>query len=263
MASACANALQITGLAIIIQYLIRNLPTEPEITYVRPFSEVALGFGSAMFAFEGIAVVLPVYTRMKRPEQMGGFCGLINLSYSLLLILYFAVGLLGYLRYGSAVAGSITLNLPKEPLHDVVRAMFTLSLCLTYPLQFYVANEIIWNWAASKLLIQSSTSKTPSKDNVMYEYLCRTILVLVTFILAVTIPRLNLMMDFVGSISGTALSIILPAIIHIVAFWEDTSGYSKAFMVVVDTLIISMGVIASVSGSYFSFIGIVDSFRTN
>lgn len=216
-----------------------------------------------MFAFEGISVVLPIYTRMKRQEQMGGMCGLINLSYSLLLLLYFAVGLFGYLKYGSAAAGSITLNLPKEPLYDVVRAIFTLSLCLTYPLQFYVANEVIWNWAASRLLPQTNTSKSPPKDHLMYEYLCRTILVLVTFILAVTVPKLNLMMDFVGSISGTALSVTLPAIIHIVAFWEDTSGYSKAFMVVVDTLIILVGVFASGSGSYFSFIGILNSFHTN
>lgn len=248
------------GISIIIEYLIRDMPTEPKVENFRPLSEVALGFGSAMFAFEGISVVLPIYTRMKRPEQMGGLFGIINLSYLILLILYFMIGLFGYLRFGSLAAGSITLNLPKEPLYDVVRAIFTVSLFLTYPLQFYVPNEIVWNWISSKLLI---TDKEPSKQRRMYEYYCRTFLVLITFILAVTVPRLNLMMDFVGSISGTALSVTLPPIIHLAAFWEDTSGISRAFMAILDGSVILFGLIASANGSYFSFMGILNSFHTD
>lgn len=259
IASACANVLQVVGISIVLQYLARDIPSEPDIVLFKPISEVALGFGSAMFAFEGISVVLPIYTRMHRPEQVGGFFGIINVSYVILLVLYFLVGLLGYLRFGSSSMGSITLNLPQEPLYDVVRAIFTVSLFLTYPLQFYVPNEIIWNWVKGKLNIPQ---KSPAKKELAYDYMNRTILVLITFILAVTIPRLNLMMDLVGSISGTALSIILPPIIHIAAFWEDTSGRSKAFMIIVDGLLIIVGLIASASGSYFSFVGIMRSFQT-
>lgn len=260
IASAGANVLQVIGISIIIEYLIKEMPEKFEIHYFKPISEVALGFGSAMFAFEGISVVLPIYTRMKRPEQMGGFAGLINLSYVILLILYFTVGFFGYLKFGAQSKGSITLNLPTEPLYDLVRAIFTLSLFLTYPLQFYVPNEIIWNWARTKLPVKD---KTPTQDqHLRYEYLCRTVLVLITFVLAITVPKLNLMMDLVGSISGTALSIILPPIIHLAAFWEDTSGFSKAFMVVVDGFLIVIGLIASASGSFYSFNGILESFSS-
>lgn len=255
IASACANVLQVVGISIVMEYLIREMPKELKVDNFKPISEVALGFGSAMFAFEGISVVLPIYTRMKRPHQMGGWSGIINLSYVILLILYFTVGFFGYLRFGDEAKGSITLNLPKEPLYDAVRAIFTVSLFLTYPLQFYVPNEIIWNWVKSRLVI---SDKAP--QHLFYDYACRTILVLITFILAVTVPKLNLLMDLVGSISGTALSIIIPPIIHIATFWSDTSGASRAFMIVADTLIIIVGVIASISGSYFSLVGIIQSF---
>lgn len=231
------------------------MPKDLKVENFKPLSEVALGFGSAMFAFEGISVVLPIYTRMKRPEQMGGWSGIINLSYIILLVLYFTVGFFGYLKFGDEAKGSITLNLPKEPLYDVVRGIFTVSLFLTYPLQFYVPNEIIWNWAKSRFTI---SDKAP--QNLIYDYACRTILVLITFILAVSVPRLNLLMDLVGSISGTALSIILPPVIHIATFWSDTSGASKAFMIIADTTLIIIGIIASVSGSYFSLLGILQSF---
>lgn len=262
IASACANILQVIGISIVIEYLIREMPSIKNIDNFRPISEVALGFGSAMFAFEGISVVLPIYTRMKRPEQMGGCLGILNLSYLILLILYFTVGLFGYLKYGSESAGSITLNLPKEPLYDVVRGIFTLSLFLTYPLQFYVPNEIIWNWAKSKIPL-SPSDKISAKENVRYEYVCRTILVMITFLLAYMVPKLNLMMDLVGSISGTTLSVILPPVIHIAAFWEDTSGGSKVLMVVLDVFLVFIGVVASASGSYFSFISILQSFGTD
>lgn len=270
IASAFANMLQAVGLAIVVEYLLRDMPSEPKIEYFKPASEVALGFGSAMFAFEGISVVLPVYTRLKHQEQMGSLLGLINLSYMFLLGLYMLIGVLGYLRFGSHVADSITLNLPKEPLYDLVRAIFTVSLFLTYPLQFYVPNEIIWGFLSSRLTLgkssvssKTTTTTTDSKKenhNAKYERYCRTILVLVTFVLAVSVPKLNLMMDFFGSISGTALSITLPALIHVMAFWQDTSGLTKALMLFVDLAIIAFGVIASANGSYFSLMAIVKSF---
>lgn len=302
IASACANFLQVVGISIIIEYLLRDMPANPKVEYFRPLPDVALGFGSAMFAFEGIAVVMPIYGRMKRQQQMGGLCGVINMSYVILLCLYVIVGLFGYLRFGSRAAGSITLNLPKEPLYEVVRGMFATSLFLSYPLQFYVLNEIIWNWISDTFLtpkrqlyqIKQSTNASmatssnssdlnynasPSingnnqgkkqqivldedfqKKYVAYEYCCRTGLVLFTFVLAMCVPRLNLMMDFFGSISGTALSITLPPLIHLAAFWEDTSGISRLVMAVLDGTIILFGLIASANGSYFSFIEIVNSF---
>lgn len=259
IASACANLLQVVGISIIVEYLIRDMPKEPQIENFRPISEVALGFGSAMFAFEGISVVLPIYTRMKRQEQMGGLFGIINLSYAILLALYFLVGLFGYLRFGSSAAGSITLNLPFTPLYDVVRAIFVVALSLTYPLQFYVPYEIIWNAISDRLMLNDAKSLN-SRQRLIYDYLCRTVLVAVTFIIAMEVPKLNLMMEFFGSISGTALSITLPPLIHLAAFWEDTSGLSRWLMAALDGLIVAFGLVASANGSYFSFMEILKSF---
>jgi proton-coupled amino acid transporter len=275
IASACANLLQVVGLSVVVEYLLRDMPRQPRVEYFKPASEVALGFGSAMFAFEGISVVLPVYTRMKRREQMGSLLGIINLSYMLLLVLYMMIGLLGYLRFGSSVADSITLNLPKEPLYDVVRAIFTVSLFLSYPLQFYVPAEIIWGYLGPRLVQEAMSDLIPeksqqrehaatvarSKRSARYENYFRTALVLLTFLLAASVPKLNLMMDFFGSISGTALSVTLPALIHMMAFWDEASGLLRALTVVMDSLIIIFGLVASANGSYFSFLEIVKSFQ--
>lgn len=307
IASACANLLQAVGISIIVEYLIRDIGkvNMAERDNFRPLNEVALGFGSAMFAFEGISVVLPVYTGMKQSERMSGPFGVINMSYIVLLILYFLVGLLGFLRYGHEARGSITLNLPPEPIYDVVRAMFAISVFLTYPLQFYVPNEIIWNWAKKNIFIdtapkitvvkalegvapaikisekvkecngETKTDKIYAEDKAVstsaypnyrqnhlnrYDYCCRTLVVIFTFILAVTVPKLNLLMDLIGSITGTALSLVLPALIHIATFWDDTTGLKRFILITVDSVIILLGLFAGASGSVFSLTSIINSF---
>lgn len=340
VASLVANILQAIGLALIVEYLIRDLDKVNlrDRDHFRPISEMALGFGSAMFAFEGISVVLPLYSRMKTPRNMLGACGVINVSFVCILILYFIMGLLGFLKYGHHVKDSITLNLPAEPLYDAVRAMFTASILLSYPLQFYVPNEIIWKWAKKNLLgpteqelsvmraievvippgtkitesidgsknyqIRSASggasvtaddnsginddintkSKTSSKTTnvlqsldhpkqqatsiiepdttpAMYEYICRFILVILTFTLAYTVPKLNLLMDLIGSFSGAALCLTIPAAIHLTAFWKEKRGFSKVFMVIFDTFIIVFSLAAGAGGSISSLISIAKSFH--
>ncbi|KAG9508934.1 Proton-coupled amino acid transporter 1 [Fragariocoptes setiger] len=259
IASACANVLQVIGILIILEFLVRDLNHAHKRDHTQPLDKVALGFGSAMFAFEGISVVMPVYTRMKQPDRMRGLFGAINLSYFILFCLYFSMGAFGYLRFGNDAQGSITLNLPaNSDFYNVVRIMFTMSILLTYPLQFYVPNEIIWNWAKENLI--EHDEKSPPKKMVYYEYYCRTILVLITFILAVSVPELELLMGLVGSISGTMLSIILPPIIHLAAYWENTTGQAKLFMCIIDFSLIIAGVVAASTGSFVSLDKIVHTF---
>lgn len=321
IASGFANILEVIGVSIVLQYLLRDLDNidMTKRDKFRSIDQVALGFGSAMFAFEGISVVLPVYTRMKQPSRMSGCWGVINVSFAVLCFLYFMIGFFGFLKFGRDAGDSITLNLPSEPLYDAVRGLFTVAVFLTYPLQFYVPNEIIWNWAQGKLFGESreqvradpsadATREEPGpvvsiiecdvdetatekdekprdaesqkngksnhcdqtdspgadqRDVLMnrYEYCCRTLIVIFTFVVAISVPKLNLLMDLIGSITGTILSLIFPALIHIAAFWQDTKGFSRVGMVLVDSLIIMIGVFAGICGSISSMMSIVKSYQ--
>lgn len=392
VASLLANLLQFAGLALIIEYLSRDLShvDMSQRDKFRPISEMALGFGSTMFAFEGISVVLPIYSRMKQPKHMASRCGVINVSFFVILVLYYVMGLLSYLKYGHHVRDSITLNLPAEPLYDAVRAMFTASILLSYPLQFYVPNEMIWKWTKKNLLsppspltidmTNTTTTITKGQDGLAYaraletavpgikcksldesktivqleatnlqiakanggsilnefitakgandrnkasmnvekliktlesrkenassghvvdqygryrsiehlvrddslnmastsdgsdvssldteqpdtllryEYCCRITIVVMTFTLAVSVPKLNLLMDLIGSFSGAALSLTIPALIHLAVFWNDKKGFSKCAMIVFDSLIIVSSLMAGLGGSLSSVVSII------
>lgn len=52
---------------------------------------------------------------MKRPQDYGGSCGVLNMSILITIILYIMVGFFGYLGFGEATDPSITVNIPVDP----------------------------------------------------------------------------------------------------------------------------------------------------
>lgn len=63
---------------------------------------------------EGIGAVMPIENSMLRPQNFLGCPGVLNTAMVTVVALYGVIGFLGYLRYGDAAEGSITLNLPKD-----------------------------------------------------------------------------------------------------------------------------------------------------
>lgn len=53
---------------------------------------------------------------MKTPKSFGGTFGVLNISMFVITLLYAAIGLLGYLRYGEHCEASISLNLPQQDM---------------------------------------------------------------------------------------------------------------------------------------------------
>lgn len=62
---------------------------------------------------------------MKTPQNFGGTCGVLNMGMSVIVILYVVVGFFGYMKYGSAAEGSITLNLPKDEMLVIIGLQYT------------------------------------------------------------------------------------------------------------------------------------------
>ena len=112
--SMLANILQFTGLGITFYYLFQDVPNFQDRKYVASISQFPLYFGTAIYAFEGIGIVLPLENQMRTPEAMKGWNGVLNTAMTIVACLYIAVGFYGYLKYGEDVTGSITLNLPDE-----------------------------------------------------------------------------------------------------------------------------------------------------
>ena len=100
-----------SGLVIIFYFILTDLPSVDTVPKVATWSQLPLFFGTVVYAFEGIGVVLPLENNMKNPESLAGLTGVLNTSMVITAALYTAVGFYGYLKYGAAVKATITLNL--------------------------------------------------------------------------------------------------------------------------------------------------------
>lgn len=116
--SLFAAILTVTGLSISFFYMLRDLPSTDTVKPIASWSTLPLYFGTAIYAFEGIGVVLPLENNMKTPEDFGGTTGVLNTGMVIVACLYTSVGFFGYLKYGDGVKGSITLNLPQDEMYE-------------------------------------------------------------------------------------------------------------------------------------------------
>ena len=89
-----------------------------------------------------------------------------------------------------------------------------LATFATYAIQFHVAVEIINSYLQERI---------SGDKHLKVEYLLRLILVLFTFSLAASIPRLDLFISLVGSASSSTLALVAPSIIDTVTAGENCS----------------------------------------
>lgn len=116
---------------------------------------------------------MPLENEMKTPRSFMKPFGVLNISMTIIVAMYAAVGFLGYLRYGHETDGSITLNLGGEKLGIAVKILLAIAIFFTHPIQCYVAIDIIWNEYLSHHLEKY-------RFKLLWEYIVRTIIILLT-----------------------------------------------------------------------------------
>lgn len=108
------------------------------------WSGLPMFFCTSIYAFEGVNLLLPLLKEMQHPERMMGMTGALNISMWLIGIAYMTIGYFGYHKYGQYLQGSITLNLPKTDVNEVVRLFYAAAIGLSFSIQFYVPWNIVW-----------------------------------------------------------------------------------------------------------------------
>lgn len=110
--SMIANVCMAIGIGVVFYYAFQNIPSISERQLIGEISTIPLFFGTAMFAFEGIALVLPLKNTMRKPDTFDQPFGVLNIGIATVTLLYISFGFFGYLQWGDEVEGSLTLNIP-------------------------------------------------------------------------------------------------------------------------------------------------------
>ncbi|KAJ3210417.1 neutral amino acid transporter, partial [Clydaea vesicula] len=145
------------GLAYILYYdiftLVKQGGAAKNLVYFNQES-FPLFIGSAMFAFEGICLMLPIGDSMKEPEKFPKVLSSSMLSVSVTFIL---VGSLGYITFGSNTDTIVFLNVESSQLLTSLELLYVAAIMLTFPLCVYPAVRITENFFFGTHLHRTNT----------------------------------------------------------------------------------------------------------
>lgn len=106
--STIANICMAAGVALTFYFALQDLPDITERQYVGKAKNLPLFFGTAIFAFEGIALVLPLKNAMKKPKLFARPSGVLNVGMVFVASLFIVLGFVSYWKWGEAVQGTVS-----------------------------------------------------------------------------------------------------------------------------------------------------------
>lgn len=138
-----ADAFILIGLIYIWYYDIGSLARhgmDPSVRLFNP-SDFPLTLGSAIFTFEGIGLILPIQSSMKKPHH---FKGLLYFVMFLITAIFTSVGALCYATFGENTKIQIISNFPQDsPVVNAVQLLYSLAVLAGEPVQLFPAVRIL------------------------------------------------------------------------------------------------------------------------
>ncbi|XP_035535036.1 vesicular inhibitory amino acid transporter-like [Morone saxatilis] len=175
-------------------------------------------------------------------EDRGQFDAMLGWTHGAACIMKTMFSLLAVVTWGAETSEVITDNLPSD-LRPLVNLCLLAKALLSYPLPFYSAAEILQTCLLGDAVV-SSYSKHGGRSVSRPALLVRCALLMTSYLLALLVPRFSLLMGLTGSVTGAAMTLILPCLFHLRLQWGRLSVRAR----LTDVCILSIGVICSVSG---------------
>ncbi|CAI8508758.1 unnamed protein product [Pichia kudriavzevii] len=243
IAALLANIFILTGIATIVFYtakdLIKNGPAEVKLFNPDSWS---LFVGVAIFAFEGIGLIIPIQQSMRNPED---FPKVLLAVISVCCFLFIGIGWLCYATYGEDVQTMVILNLPQDSYAVIsIQFFYSLAIMLSVPLQLLPAIRLM----EARLFKRRQSGRVDPKTK-WYKNIFRVMVTLLTSTIAYYgSANLDMFVSFIGSVACIPLVYMYPPMIHykIVA--------QGRFARYVDAIIVLVGGVSMVYTTFLLFV---------
>ncbi|XP_021911095.1 amino acid transporter AVT3C-like [Carica papaya] len=226
--SVFADVVDLAAMAMVmVEDVFISWKQRPDVITFGGFSVFFYGMGVAVYAFEGIGMVLPLESEMKDKDKFGRVLGL---SMAFISLIYGGFGVMGYFAFGENTMDIITANLGTGLMSALVQLGLAINLFFTFPLMMHPVYEIIERrfWDG------------------IYCWWMRWLLVLAVTSVALLVPNFADFLSLIGSSVCCGLGFVLPALFHLLVFKEEI-GWRQWTL---DTAIVALGVILGVSGTW-------------
>lgn len=218
---------------VMIKDVLIFLKNRPKVEAFGSLSMFFYGLGVAVYAFEGVGMVLPIESETREREKFGKIVALAMASISLM---YGGFGLLGYFAFGEDTNDIITANLGTGTVSVLVQLGLCVNLFFTFPLMMNPVYEVV-----ERRLCDGR-----------YSMWMRWLLVLMVSLVALLVPNFTDFLSLVGSSVCSGLGFVLPALFHLMVFKEEMGWRGVAS----DAGIVAVGVVLGVSGTWYSLLEI-------
>jgi proton-coupled amino acid transporter len=241
-----ADVFILIGLTYIYYFDIATLATEGVDKTVQLFNpqQYTLTIGAAIFTFEGIGLILPIQSSMKKPQAFEWLLAVVML---IITVIFTSVGVLCYATFGSDTQIEIISNYPQDSkLVNAVQFLYSIAVLAGTPVQLFPALRIV----EGKMFGRRSGKRdamTKWKKNAF-----RTGVVLVCGgISIVGSSNLDRFVSLIGSFACVPLVYIYPPLLHFMGVAQSR------WVKVGDVVLMVLGVVGMI---YTTAITLINSF---
>ncbi|XP_061997726.1 amino acid transporter AVT3B-like [Rosa rugosa] len=219
---------------VMVEDVMIFLQNRPALQAFGGFSVFFYGLGVAVYAFEGIGMILPLESEARDKDKFGKVLALVM---AFIALLYGSFGVLGYFAFGEETKDIITTNFGQGLVSTLVQLGLCINLFFTLPLMMHPVFEVVERrfWDGG------------------YCLWLRWVMVFGVCLVALTVPNFADFLSLVGSSVCVALGFVFPALFHLMVFKEELGCHGM----VLDGTIVVIGVIIGVSGTWSSIAEIV------
>ncbi|KAH0887079.1 hypothetical protein HID58_063175 [Brassica napus] len=208
-------------------------------------STLPVAIGLYGYCYSGHAVFPNIYTSMANPNQ---YPSALLTCFTICTLMYAGVAFMGYTMFGEATESQFTLNLPQDLVATKIAVWTTVS-------STYSTLESTYALTLSPVAL-SLEELIPSRHNKSHWYAIaiRTALVFSTLLVGLAIPFFGLVMSLIGSLLTMLVTLILPP----ACFLSIVRRKVTRTQMMLCVLIIVVGAISSVIGSYSALSQIIE-----
>ncbi|XP_059580093.1 vesicular inhibitory amino acid transporter [Alligator mississippiensis] len=208
------------------------------------FENFLVSVGVIIFSYTSQIFLPTLEGNMKNP---GEFNCMLNWTHFFACVFKTAFAVTAFLTWGEETKEVVTDNLPSF-LQTLVNLCLLAKALLSYPLPFFAAAEIV----------NACISKGNHFGNCapLFGLVLRGSLLFLTLLMAMCIPHFALLMGLTGSITGAAMTFLLPSLFHLKLKWEKLVLLEKC----ADISVFILGFLCSLAGLVCSIKGLLEAF---
>ncbi|VDN59551.1 unnamed protein product [Dracunculus medinensis] len=204
------------GTLVIMQFSIRQPSKWSSLPASTNFTGAIMFIGMAMYSFEGQTMILPVENKLENPEDFLSNFGVLPTTMMICSVFMTAIGFYGYTAFGDDTKPTITMNVPRNGLYSTINVFLMLQSMLGHSIAMYVVIDMFFNGFSRKFM-----NRFPNVPKIAIDKGFRVFWVMVTFVMATSIPHLEIMIPLVGTTSGALCALVYPPLFEMITFWTD------------------------------------------